>query len=78
MPGLFFAGELILTCYLTESPWIIISGSDRQVENAGEHVLIQGCVSIRHERETMASIHRVDEKSQKRLADSSYNKTPHM
>lgn len=42
MPGLFVAAELILTCYLIESPWIIIFGSDRQVENAGEHVLIQG------------------------------------
>lgn len=33
MPGPFVAAELILTCYLTESPWIIIFGSDRQVEN---------------------------------------------
>lgn len=42
MPGLFVAAELILTCYLPESPWIIIFGSERQVENAGENVLIHG------------------------------------
>lgn len=52
MPGLLVAAELILTCYLTESPWIIISGSDRQVE----HIRIQGCVSMK--RKTMGSIHR--------------------
>lgn len=51
MPGLLVSAELILTRYLTESPWIIIFGSDRQVENAGEHVLIQGCVSIIRKRE---------------------------
>ena len=55
MPGLFVAAELILTCNLTESPWIIIFGSDRQVENAGEQMLIRGCVSKTRE-ETMASV----------------------
>ena len=55
MPGLFVAAELILTCYLTESPWIIIFGSDRQVENAGEQMLIRGRGSKTRE-ETMASV----------------------
>lgn len=57
MPGLFVAAELILTCYLTESPWIIIFSSDRQVGSASELVLIQGCVSIKRKMKTMASIH---------------------
>ena len=62
MPGLLVAAELILTCYLTESPWIITSGSDRQVE----HILIQGCVSMK--RKTMGSIHRAGWKVTKTLS----------
>ena len=70
MPGLFIAAELILTCYLTESPWIIISGSDRQVENAGEHMLIQGCVSVKPERKTDRAYPQSWMKSHKTLSRS--------
>lgn len=66
MPGLFVAAELILTCYLPESPWIIIFGSDRQVENAGENVLIHACASIKMQEENNG---RMNEKSNKCLAD---------
>ena len=69
MPGLLVAAELILTRYLTESPWIIIFGCDRQVENAGEHVLIQGCVAIiRNRGKRWRLSMELDEKSQKTLS----------
>lgn len=73
MPGLLVAAELILTCYLTESPWIIIFGSDRQVENAGENMLIHGCASIKTQEENNGEL---NEKSQKCLADWLCNITP--
>lgn len=43
--------ELILTCYLSESPWIIIFGSERQVGNADENILIHDCASIKLQEE---------------------------
>ncbi len=73
MPGLFVAAELILTCYLIESPWIIIFGSDRQVENADERVHANpGLENDGVDPQSRMKSHK------KRFADSSCNMNPHM